>query len=276
MSTQTENIITHPFSDTSGFVYHYTTIDSLIKYILPQKRLRFSRLDSTNDPEEKRWHICQGYNDTNMTVDSFAEEMKRSAYISVLMALHSRILCFSQDDSSKDEFSGLYMGKGFARPRMWAQYAQNHTGACLVFNKEKVKAWFDKKFCEYIHFSGNIHYEPFPQLLSKMPYAQTLLASELSQSNESIALDRIMKYHDVYFFSKHKDWAAENEYRLMVKPDGDQDIFLEIDGLLECIILGARIEPCLVEPVKILTDAFINKLSVVQFWYNGNNYTFHQ
>lgn len=269
-----EKVITNPFSDTSDYIYHYTTIDSLIKYILPQKRLRFSRLDSTNDPEEKRWHIPQCCNDTGMDEDVFIKKAERNAYISVLIALHSRILCFSQDNNGHNQFSGLYMGKGFARPRMWAQYSQNHTGACLVFNKQKVVNWFNKKYKDAIHFSGNIHYEPIIQLISEMPYAQTLLASELSMSNEAIAADRINKYHDIYFFSKHMDWAEENEFRLMVKPQKDTDIFLDIDGLLECIILGTRVENCLVEPIRILSNSFINKPDMAQFWYNGNNYTF--
>ena len=270
----TKNVVIDPFSDTSDYIYHYTTMDSLIKYILPQKRLRFSKLDSTNDPEEKRWHIPQCCNDIGMDEDSFIKEAERNAYISILIALHSRILCFSQDDYGNNLFSGLYMGKGFARPRMWAQYSQNHTGACLVFKKCKVVNWFNEKFKEEVHFSGNIHYEPFTQLLSEMPYAQTLLASELSMSNEAIVTDRINKYHDIYFFSKHMDWSAENEFRLMVKPERNADIFLDIDGLLECIILGTRVEACLVEPIRILSGSFNDKPDIAQFWYNGNNYTF--
>jgi len=38
--------------DTQEYLYHYTTIETLVLYILPQKTLRFSNIRETNDPEE--------------------------------------------------------------------------------------------------------------------------------------------------------------------------------------------------------------------------------
>lgn len=270
------NGILNPFSDTSQYVYHYTTVDSLIKYILPQKRLRFSRLDSTNDPEEKRWHIVSGVNDTDMNDAEYIEFFKSAAYVSTLIALNARVLCFSQDGKVTDieRLSRPYCDKGFARPRMWAQYGQNHTGVCLVFNRQKVINSFNTTFSTETHFSNSISYAPFIELISENPEAQRLDASDASKTIEQIVSEKVDKYHDMYFFSKHGDWKEEHEFRLMVKPKENRDVFLDIDGLLECIILGARFDSCLKQPIEILSNCFGVKPDIYSFVYNGNNYTF--
>ena len=36
--------------------------------------------------------------------------------------------------------------RGYTHPRMWAQYASNHTGVCLVFDKELIKISINHDF----------------------------------------------------------------------------------------------------------------------------------
>lgn len=42
--------------DTERYLYHYTSVENALIYILPQKRLRFSPLNKTNDPQEASVH----------------------------------------------------------------------------------------------------------------------------------------------------------------------------------------------------------------------------
>lgn len=43
---------------------------------------------------------------------------------------------------------------GYYRPRMWAQYAEQHQGVCLVFDKEKLLKCFEKS----LSAKGDLYY----------------------------------------------------------------------------------------------------------------------
>ena len=264
----------NPLSDTSEYIYHYTSVDTLLKYILPQKRLRFSPLENTNDPEERKWHISCAVGEPGDDWEDFCIHDKLNE-ISSGIANNARIICFSQDDSdSSGTWGGLYYTKGFARPRMWAQYAQNHTGVCLVFKRDNVVSVFNETFGDEIHYAGNVSYEPIVSILSENLYAQELLPEEVRRPVADLISEKIRKYHKVYYFSKHKDWHTENEYRLLAKPETNSDSFLDIDGLLEYIILGDKTENCLCSPIQILLSQFSQKPELLRFGYNRNSYTF--
>ena len=189
---------TNPLSDTSEYIYHYTSVDTLLKYILPQKRLRFSPLENTNDPEERKWHVScavgePGDDWSDICIHDILNE------ISSGIARNARIICFSQDDTGAcGAWGGLYYTKGFARPRMWAQYGQNHTGVCLVFKRDNVVSKFSKDFENEIHYAGNVSYEPIVSILSENMYAQELLSEEVRRSVNDIISEKITKYHNVY------------------------------------------------------------------------------
>lgn len=255
-------------------MYHYTSVDTLIKYILPQKRLRFSRLDATNDPEERKWHICTGLNDAGVGDAEYLEFFKNAAYISCLIALNARVLCFSQDnDEDEIECMGRpYTGKGFARPRMWAQYAENHTGVCLVFDKKKVVDAFNEANKNVLHYADDVSYEALWNLLEQAPDAQRLNTSDIGKTAKEIAREKIEKYNKIYFFSKHKDWKEEHEFRLVAKPEVEQDIFLDIDGLMCGIILGDKFDMNVKLPVNIMLDRFDERPALLKFGYQGNMY----
>ena len=64
---------------------------------------------------------------------------------------------------------------------MWAQYANNHQGVCLVFNKEKIIDSFKNSFSSKQIFYGDVSYEPLVKLLNKEENvnAQSGFASDL-------------------------------------------------------------------------------------------------
>lgn len=266
-----------PFFDTSDMIYHYTSVDTLIKYILPQNSLRFSHLSSTNDPEESKYHILDYIDDVSIGPDYFMDNLNKRRDISKGITQNIRLICFSQDDADFYIGNGLYSNKGYARPRMWAQYAKNHQGVCLVFNKERIIDIFKNSFSDKQTFYGDVSYEPLVKLLNEEEnvYAQSGFVSDfLNKSVEEIVNERIIKYHKIYFFSKHKDWKTENEFRLVLKETSENETYLNIDGCLEYIILGHNFDDNLIKPIKILIDSLINKPDVFKFGYNGNNYSF--
>lgn len=277
--------IINQYSDTSRYIYHYTSVETLIKYILPQKKLMFSPLFKSNDPDELKWHICESIDDDGLLSKKLEAAMEDGIIIeksiSENILNNVKTICFSQDNSSLNYsmldsiYSEYYAGKGFSKPRMWAQYAQNHTGVCLVFEKEKILARFENEYNNILHFSDNVSYEKKIILTEKDSLFKTLLSSELdNKSIEEVALERVKKYNKLYYFYKHEDWKAENEFRLVIKPDNNKDHYINIDGLLEHIILGARFDMKIIESLKILYSKFENKPSLVPFSYKLNRYIF--
>lgn len=269
---------TDPMSNTTEYIYHYTSVETLLKYILPQKRLRFSKLDKTNDPEEASNHLLHYIDDIDMGPDFFIENYEKSSAVSKELIENIVLISFSQDDLNFDISNGLFSNKGFARPRMWAQYANNHTGVCLAFKRENFKKKFEKTCSEFLHYSGNVSYESVYKLLATPEFmnAKTGLGSELFKPLEEIVRERIEKYNKIYYFSKHKDWRTENEFRFVVKNDSTEDIFINIEEMLEYIILGHSFDMMLVKPIEILIEKFSKKPEILKFGYNRNNYTFEQ
>lgn len=266
---------TDPLADTSEYIYHYTSADTLLKYILPQKRLRFSPLSRTNDPEEKKWHItCATGNPEDNWANGRIFDITNT--ISKGIAANTRIICFSQDTCPDDGFmGGLYFNKGFAKPRMWAQYAQNHSGVCLAFKRDKVVEVFNKTYADIVHYAKDVNYEPLFSILSKYTYAHQLMPNEIYLPVNDVIADRVEKYHEVYYFSKHRDWMTENEFRLLIKPSEDAEAYLDIDGLLEYIIMGENTEDCLRSPIELLMANFSTQPELRRFGYNRSTYTFY-
>ena len=125
------------------YLYHYTTYSAAIK-ILFYQTLRFSRLCRTNDAFEQRPKI-KCYNDEI----ELAKMFRLTKKLFQRQQDNIRLLCFSMDPDiddfrneyqemkqylSKDQIRQNVNGRGFALPRMWAQYAGNNTGICLVFD----------------------------------------------------------------------------------------------------------------------------------------------
>lgn len=119
-------------------LYHYTNVDRALNHILKTRMLRFGAYTNTNDPKEaKTWQFDLG---TNENRDLGAYKMaETSAWLSNRLKERARLLCFSMD---RAPLTGAPMSdifnRGFSKPRMWAQYADRHTGVCLVFDRARI------------------------------------------------------------------------------------------------------------------------------------------
>lgn len=262
------NGFTEKQDDTEQYLYHYTTLETLLKYILPQKSIRFSPIRKTNDPQESNGRNFQLKDDIgimateNIDKKHINQFLQNQTMYKDALNKNIKILCFTQDyvPEYNDSFC-RDIGRGYAKPRMWSQYSDNHKGVCLVFNKKKLIKYFDTKYNNYFHEHGSISYK-FKDHHHKLYYsAYTLLSSELKKYNnvQDIIYNRRKKYSDMYYFFKHPDWQEEREYRFLLDYSEDTYPIIEIDGLLEGIILGERSDITMETPIKILTEIFSHK-----------------
>lgn len=133
-------------------------------------------------------------------------------------------ISLTSDGCPKDEKAR----RGFDIQTMWGLYADKGKGICLVFNKERLLAVFNKlpgiKKSGYVNYSND--YDSAIEFMSDSP------EEEIGQR-----LDEI-------FFCKSNLWQNEQEYRLIIKHTGSA-CSLDISECIEGIIfatLGAKID----------------------------------
>ena len=259
--------------DTERYLYHYTSVENALIYILPQKRLRFSPLNKTNDPQEASAHYFSLRTPEDERIAGSEEELNKltdlifSDEFSDLLRKNIRVLCFSQDvlPQCYDFFDfGEYTGRGFAKPRMWAQYSERSVngGVCLVLDKKKLIERFDERFNCFFHQKGEIHYgiQDCNRAKCYLEAYQFIASSQLFYNIFSELENRKQQYSEFYYFYKHNDWKDESEYRLLV--ESHQDEYIELDGILDTIILGAQTPDSVKNPIEKIIEIYAKKPSL--------------
>lgn len=177
-------------------MFHFTTAETALVYILPTLKLHLSSFTSTNDPRENKtfnfWQICETVMDT-----PYLDEIRNG--LKDFLDHNCRILCFSND-----YMAGPWFMDGFNHPRLWAQYAKNHNGVCLVLNKEIV-----------INENTGLFFEDVEYQLS-FNFPSVNLEEYLSYKNKDDYFRKFLKEnYKAFFYTKHIDWQSEHESRLV-------------------------------------------------------------
>ena len=117
--------------------------------------------------------------------------------------------------------------EGTNHPAMWASYAGNSTGVCVVIDKEafisKNKAVLDAHFYKFEDVEYDIFNTPSDD---KVNYVADT-PEEFIKNNWK-----------VLFFLKHRDLEYEDEYHLFIM---DYDGKLSIDGCIKYVVLGRKV-----------------------------------
>lgn len=273
------NGIWYMLKNEDQFVYHYTCSKTLAKKILPRGKLRFSKFKNVNDPREsKDWAFIYFRQSSNSNFETQDLEKKLNHLIK-----HSwRVGCFCSDvsealvtrereDRGEDIFNSAHE-RGHSRPRMWAQYGGDYSGACLVFNKARLDAAIKEvpQVSKSDIYSDRVAYRNpsvVPKLDASNPYLISLDEIERVGIKQVVEL-HISRYWKHFFFLKARDWEQEREFRWIVRVDGDQEFFVPIESCLTGIALGDRFPNCFKGIVGRYAHA--HGTSVVNIeWKNG-------
>lgn len=240
--------------DPDRYLYHYTTIETLLK-ILHFNSLRFSNLCNTNDLFEQKPKVIfesRGPDDYERIeiIKNYLNNRRKRV----------KVLCFSQDSKyepeqlkqiqheigthlSKDKQRAHMFGRGFALPRMWAQYANNNHGVCIIFKKQELLRLSTEQNVLVAH-NPVIYKNAFDSFVIDNRLIQAL--HTLIQSNKENALTQIIARNTMFveynYFSKVSDWAGENEYRLLSTSNSPDDIIeiRNVNSAISGIVLGSR------------------------------------
>ena len=211
------------FSDE--LISHYTTAKH-IDDILEKGRLKLSCFSNVNDPQEaKAWttsHDRLNNLDRTTYSDKFWHELKNS------IVNNYRLLCFCNHDET--EIDLIKKIPSWSHPALWAHYADNHSGMCLVFDKSS--------FLDNIKENHHFFAEPIKY---KQPIEIFNAFDKIADKDISSADEFIEKYKDKIFFEKVLDWEKETEFRVVVKTMSDGDCYINFDERsLHSIVLGCN------------------------------------
>lgn len=227
-----------------AYLYHYSGFDKAVK-IIHNNNLRFSNIYALNDTTEYKPKILFSKdNEVNSQIYTRCQEINK----------HIKICCFTQDNEKIKRFTKNndmyfidYTGRGFAFPRMWAQYAMNNKGVCFILNKAKLEKEINDRF--NIIAAGPINYvERYKCFYFSKDVVSEFRKQVLSRNTtDSIAAQKFFSEHSEYikenYFTKLSDWRDENEYRIaLFSPDGENLSIDNLNRFLEGIIVGENID----------------------------------
>ncbi|GIO26384.1 DUF2971 domain-containing protein [Ornithinibacillus bavariensis] len=253
---------------SEDYVYHYTSLEVAIENILFEGRLRFSPFIQTNDPREsKDWNVSITHtNGIEISTESLLEIVEK---FNRKLKKDIKILCMTDED--KNSYNQInYGGRGFAHSRMWAQYASNHRGVCLVFDKRELHHTIITELdrLKQIYF-GRVDYNSYyPINVDDYEAFNINQKDMISKEIDELLNDHVTRYYKTLYLRKAPDWRDENEFRWVIQSSQDYE-YVSIDSSLRAVILG-------VETPREYDSVFSEfqekyKIEVSRMhWYNGN------
>ncbi|MDP9415999.1 MAG: DUF2971 domain-containing protein [Pseudomonadota bacterium] len=298
----------HPFAP-GGYLYHYTTMETLLQYVLPNGTIKLSPYASVRDPLEVKKHIeispppeakfremyaqveareraaarPGGQIDEEsfrMHVGMVTKHMKRAAWELIMLvprvwqntyAHHVKVLCLTQDAPFEHDVERLF-SFGYARPRMWEQYGDDHRGVCLCFHRGELLATLEREANGDHSLTSAVPAGAYRH--DKVVYRRTGPDREaLTAPLASVATDPwtggprgddayefLVKHRDALWgellFAKLDDWEGEREYRwVMLRRDDPNPVFIPYRTALKSIIVGEEFPGWAVPSLQALNTA---------------------
>ena len=196
-----------------NWLFHYTTADGFF-HIIKSLKLKTSRLGKLNDLNEIHYNAySQLYN-----IDEMA---KLKEYIENRCS----ITCFSHHSLYLYRKEGYKIIPGCCNPSMWAHYAGNISGACLILDREELL----KENREL--FGKNVEIQEVTYKTEFNPYQTQETAEAFLRENRNNL-----------FFLKDEAWENESEVRLLltdISPTG-QEPMVSIAKSLKGIVFSHK------------------------------------
>lgn len=239
------------------YLFHYTKAGTF-ESIINNQELWFNNINKTNDPyENKKFDFYSKTEKKDISgeykkIDD-DEEDAQVWFFQQLNRMKNRIvktLSFCDGIYNLDPLDENNR-PGYFYPRMWAQYADNSKGVCLVFDKQKLikelRKCLEKK---YFVFDDKVTYTDITNR-EYSKHLKKLIESRNKKYFKGRKFDDENKIRENlcdnikdYYFTKDKDWIGENEYRIILinhnkNPNTDvEKCKFNLLDCLECCILG--------------------------------------
>ncbi|MBW2343659.1 MAG: DUF2971 domain-containing protein [Deltaproteobacteria bacterium] len=244
----------------NNLLYHYTKKETAIDEILFNGKLRFSPLKEVDDPREVEEWVWKIYN-PRLGDGSGSKALDA---INRFLRNNCKVLCFSQDliGIEEIEVSGpsnywrkKAYEKGFARARMWSQYAEGHKGICFAFSKEKTIDAIKECFKDCFIFHDSVSYMNGSERAIK---AQGIDSTQIKIDGiNNYFKSYLDEYHNTLFFEKLKDYRDEREYRFVIYNERPEEYeYIDIADILEGVIVGMYFDKKLYRCINKFASAY--------------------
>ncbi len=236
------------FLDSDDALFHYTKSSTALEHILKEMKLRLSPLKSFIGTKEYFFHQPSGFGFRDRINDSSIEEkrarinwevdkLKKKVNIGCFCSNKQRVGKINVKDIVEilknqkiwiARYYDIFMpNKGYDKDRMWETYAENMKGVCLVFSKEDINKEIKNKGFKYLSYSVKYCKDYF---------------NEIESYDFNNPPDReAKKFLESKLFIKPFDYRDENEYRILIYSEGDEEIFIDIKDSLKGIIFGMNL-----------------------------------
>lgn len=226
------------------YVYRYRTAERVLMEI-ERKTLRLSPFPELNDPKEfGNWNF--GFAASSSFGNVNFEDLERQA--TAHAKDYAKVLCVTLDDPAalnRGDVNSVW-GRGFSRPRMWQQYADNYRGACMVFDRDLL----DKAIREVVPkgsklIASRVHYTNTPRIFTNHLVLNPFMLNY--DRVKSVGMVQAMTEHAeihwrALFFDKALDWQSEKEYRWLIWDTEHPAIVFDFHDALKAVVVGETFE----------------------------------
>lgn len=250
---------------------HYTKRDTALEKILYEGKIKFNQIGRTNDPKESLVHLSVSYFPSSGNKNADAYYILLTNEFQRIQKEEWKVLCMTMHSSAKknqDEITAKFR-YGWNKPAMWAHYAENNSGVCIIFNGDilykNIKSnlgqhkLIPKKVSYKKPFTQTKYYDDFQRIIKEQPVIDDLRAQIRKHLEEK---------HEEYFFSKFSTWKDETEYRFLVHTIGNHDEFVNINGAIKSILVGSNFPKAYIPSIKDIAIR-LNVSAGKMLWVNG-------
>lgn len=238
------------FLDSKDAIYHFTTKEKALEFILNDKELKLGTFSKTNDPQEYKTKLLSTLDDSSLEYKKRISQI--DAQINTIIR-SSGFLSFCENTYENKRVKQ----HGYKKARMWSHYSANHTGICLVFSKEKLLKKMYKIFDEIsIIYSDSIKY--FDVIENKNGTPPLIINENIlkKKNSKNIALNYLKENHKKILFQKQWDYEGEREFRIILLPKKNLVLCGEVFDIRDCleyVILGDSFHKVYIPSIKVLT-----------------------
>jgi hypothetical protein len=251
--------------DRAGdFLYHYTPLEKALELILPTRALLLGPFSAMRDPREShRWGIAATIQEAAPDDDQLFAEVNRAVNV---IKQRIRLLSLTRDDLRPRERTFEIFGRGFAHPRLWEHYGNNHRGVCLCLEEEALISVMTGELEGKGHLEHRAVEYKDGQIVSEALHVDLL--DVRARGVEAFIAAHVEQHLDELFFKKVCDWQSEMEYRFLLKVDDDADVLVDVSRALKHIVIGANVPDVYLPALAALCEPHGVELWTIQ-WLNG-------
>lgn len=202
--------------------------------ILENMTLRMNCIEKVNDPKESSNRDFTFYIRDKKTSVFFSE----NTFEELEKDLTQRTFAICCVDSGIKKDNNQH--ENAMLPNLWAYYGENHQGACLVLNKEKINEKIIKATNGKVLYSGKIQYLHPDIWESDVSAAYSIYLEDLLSDKDGYFDDHIKNNVKELFFTKQIAWRDELEFRWVARSRSDKDyIDIDLTDCIELIVIGS-------------------------------------